>query len=70
MQAEDVYAGTLAALCAVLLWAGAVDGYFWINGQPTITDFLRASPRWFLAPLVGVMVFGAVLTTHLYLSGK
>lgn len=70
MHAEDIYAGTLFALCAVLLWSGAVDMYFWLNGEPTITDFLRAHPRWFLAPLVGVMVFAAALVTHLFLQGK
>lgn len=70
MRAEDVYAGTLFALCAVIAWAGAVDCYFWLDGQPTLTDFLRAHPIWYYVPLVAILFFVALLTTHLFLSGK
>lgn len=69
-RAEDLYVGAILAVAGAVFCGGLGDGYLWLSGQPTITDLLRAYPRYFYGPLVGLLAFVAFLTTHLYLSGK
>jgi hypothetical protein len=69
-RAESVYVCILLGICALLLWAGAVDLDLYYRGHRTISTFLRSNQEWFLWPLVVTQVFLALLTVHLYLSGK
>jgi hypothetical protein len=69
-RAEEVYVSIICALVALLIWAGGIDLWLYVHGQPTISQFLRANPTWYYGPLVGLLAFVALLTTHLYLTGN
>lgn len=69
-RAETAYVGIVAAVAALILWGGGVDGYLYLTGQRTISDLLRASPTWFIWPAVIAQLFLLILIVHLYLTGK
>jgi len=67
-RAEQAYLGALFGVLAMIVWAGGMDLMFYVNGQQTISAWLRLHPSYFLWPMAISLLFVSVLTWHLFLS--
>jgi hypothetical protein len=66
--AELVWIALVVILVVLAVVIGGIDLWLSLTGQPTITTFLRLSPRWFLFPAIAIVAFVAALAVHLFVE--
>jgi len=66
MPAGQVYISVVVMIVVLLLLAGAGDLLFLIEGEQTISAWLRENPLWFLIPMAVMLVFIGWLSLHLF----
>lgn len=58
----------LVILFGGLIAGGIMDLFFYLDAEPTLSDFLRAHPGWYWWPLAAVLLFALVLGIHLFVE--
>ena len=54
------------AISLALLWAGLLDLLLLLDGDVTISAFLRANPTWFFVPICVLQAGIVVMILHLF----
>ena len=65
-MAGTYYIGAVATIGLVLVVVGILDLQMHLWYQPTITDWLRDHPAWFILPACSTVLFLALLGLHLF----
>jgi hypothetical protein len=63
---RDIYITALAIIAAVLAFGGIADLCLYLLGAPTISEWLRVDPLWFLIPTGLMVLFLVGLAIHLF----
>jgi hypothetical protein len=61
-----VYITALLTITVITAWAAIIDLALWLDGSVTISDMLRANPRLFWVPAVGIAAFLVWMVWHLW----
>jgi uncharacterized membrane protein YbhN (UPF0104 family) len=69
-KAMIVLLSTYAVILLAILTAGGIDFGLWVRGEETISQFLRANPRWFWLPIAVTVLFWIGLGIHLFGRGE
>lgn len=66
MRAGQIYIVYLSALLCCQLLMLAADLFLWMQGEETVSAWLRANPRWYVYAVVVATVYYLGLLVHLF----
>ena len=67
-MAVYIYGWTLALVFFSLLGVALMDLGLYLDGQESISDWLRSNPMWFWWPIVISMIMVGLLALHLFVE--